>query len=175
MLFRRKNPAPPAAVNWLTVAEKYLGTTEVKGAKHNPVIVKWWAAIRMHFTDDETPWCAGFVGGVLEECGIRSTRSAAARSYENWGQKLSQPALGCIVVFWRGRPSGSFGHVGFVAGRDQFGNLMVLGGNQGDAVNIRPFSWGRVLDYRWPSGVPLPTNFDLPLIRSGGQLSTNEA
>lgn len=67
---------------WLRIARGYLGQREIVGRKHNPLILRWWQRIRAPFTDDETPWCAGFVGGVLEEAGIKSSRSAAARSYE---------------------------------------------------------------------------------------------
>ena len=48
------------------------------------------------------------------------------------------------------------GHVGFVVGRDATGNIMVLGGNQSDAVNVRAFPASRVTGYRWPTGVPAP-------------------
>ena len=39
------------------------------------------------------------------------------------------------------------GHVGFYAG-EEGNNVLVLGGNQSDAVNIRPFPWNRVLGIR---------------------------
>ncbi len=162
---------------WLDAARKYIGQSEIKGNTHNPIILRWWAAIRAPFTEDETPWCAAFVGGVLEECGIRSSRAASARSYLKWGQRLGSPAVGAVVVFWRGSPDGWSGHVGFVAGQDQAGNLMVLGGNQGDQVNVRPFPLSRVLGYRWPLTEPLPSpiGMPLPVIKSSGTLSTNEA
>ena len=165
---------------WLQVARSYLGLREYKGNRHNPKILEWWLKIRMPFTDDETPWCAGFVGGVLEECGIRSTRSAGARSYlwQHWGKQLEGPCVGAVVVFWRGSKTGSEGHVGFVVGRDQHNNLMVIGGNQGDAVTIKPFSTARVLSYHYPSSVAImgPIGFEtLPLVNSDGMLSTDEA
>nr|WP_321457176.1 TIGR02594 family protein [uncultured Cohaesibacter sp.] len=165
---------------WLQVARSYLGLREYKGNRHNPKILEWWLKIRMPFTDDETPWCAGFVGGVLEECGIRSTRSAGARSYlwQNWGLRLNGPYVGAVVVFWRGSKAGSKGHVGFVVGRDQHNNLMVIGGNQGDAVTIKPFSTARVLSYHWPEDdIPYSGGgFEsLPLVNSDGTLSTDEA
>jgi hypothetical protein len=64
-----------------------------------------------------------------------------------------------------------------VVGRDQHGNLMCLGGNQSDAVNIKPFPVTRPLSFRWPAGVPLPANIgaqSLPLVRSDGRLSNKE-
>lgn len=159
---------------WIDRARGYIGLREEPGSRHNPTILGWWERIRADFRDDETPWCAAFVGGVLEECGIRSTRSAAARSYLKWGRALARPVPGCVVVFWRGARAGWSGHVGFVTGRDGDGNLMVLGGNQADAVNIKPFARDRVLGYRWPDGVPIP-DAALPVLRSDGRLSTDEA
>lgn len=138
---------------WLTEARKHEGEREIKGPKHNPLIVLWWKLIkRSGIKDDETPWCAAFVGAMLETVGIQSSRFESAKSYLEWGSKLSAPALGCVVVF--SRVGG--GHVGFVVGTDAKGNLLVLGGNQSDEVNIRAFKRESVVGYRWPFGVPLP-------------------
>jgi hypothetical protein len=68
---------------------------------------------------------------------------------------------GCIVVFTR---EGG-GHVGFVVGQDQQGNLLVLGGNQGDAVNVKAFPLARVSGYRWPSEL-VPSTEPLPVMAS---------
>lgn len=88
---------------------------------------------------------------MLERAGIRSTRFESARSYLEWGVPLSSPVHGCAVVF--SRDDG--GRVGFVVGRDAAGNILVLGGNQSNAVNVRAFPVGRVTGYRWPAGVPV--------------------
>jgi uncharacterized protein (TIGR02594 family) len=95
------------------------------------------------------------------------------RSWLNYGKPLSKPVLGCIVVFWRGSKTGWSGHVGLVVGLDKAGNLMVLGGNQGDMVSIKPFGKERVLGYRWPGADVAYTS--LPILRSDGKVSTNEA
>ena len=156
---------------WLRIARGYLGQREIAGAKHNPLILRWWQRIRAPFTDDETPWCAGFVGGVLEEAGIKSSRSAAARSYVNWGLRLAKPVVGCIVVLERGP---GHGHVFFLLGRDARGNLVGLGGNQGNKVSIAPFDPKRVIATVWPRAVPVPPPV-LPVLAANGALSTNEA
>lgn len=168
-----------SAPAWLARARTYLGLEEYRGARHNPKIIGWWIRLGLPFRNDETPWCAGFVCGVLEECGIRSPRSAAARSFHwtRWGNVLSGPAVGAVVCFWRGAPKGGSGHVGFVIGRDHEDQLMVLGGNQGDRVSIRPFSTARVLSYHWPLDVPGPANTGLdvlPVVPSDGFHSTKE-
>ncbi|ENQ7891715.1 TIGR02594 family protein [Escherichia coli] len=154
---------------WLIEARKHIGLTEIKGAKHNPEIVQFWRDIkRGGIKDDETPWCAAFVGAMLERVGIRSTRFESAKSYLDWGEKLDTSAYGCIVVFTRV----GGGHVGFVVGRRANGDLLVLGGNQGDAVNIRAFPTSRVSGYRWPAGEPRNTAL-LPV--GDAATSTNEA
>ncbi|EMB9116631.1 TPA: TIGR02594 family protein [Escherichia coli] len=154
---------------WLIEARKHIGLTEIKGAKHNPEIVQFWRDIkRGGIKDDETPWCAAFVGAMLERVGIRSTRFESAKSYLDWGEKLDTPVYGCIVVFTRV----GGGHVGFVVGRRANGDLLVLGGNQGDAVNIRAFPTSRVSGYRWPAGEPRNTAL-LPV--GDAATSTNEA
>lgn len=159
---------------WLKQARQYIGLAEVPGSKHNPTVVSWWSKIGTAFRDDETPWCAGFVGGVFEEVGIKSSRSAAARSYMKWGSRLEKPAVGAVVVYARGN-NGWSGHVGFVVGKDKNGNIMTLGGNQGNKVSIVPFGTNRVLGYYWPMGSALPTDYNLPVLNSNGKVSTDEA
>ncbi len=159
---------------WLDVAKKYIGLKEFPGKQHNPIILRWWAAIKAPFKDDETPWCAGFVGGILESVGIQSSRSAMARSYMKWGIPLAKPVIGCVVVFWRGSKSGSSGHVGFFDGLDQRGNLWIVGGNQSDKVTRTIFGRDRVLGYRWPTGYDIVTA-TAKITNSDGKVSTNEA
>lgn len=175
-------------LNWIKTARNYIGQTEIKGVKHNPIVLELWAsafkaknqAVPTVFKNDETAWCGGFVGGVLAKSGLGQhipDGFPMARSWLNAGTKLNNPAYGCIVVFWRGSPKSPSGHVGFVVGRDTAGNLMVLGGNQGDAVNIEPFAVSRVLGYRWCGTQSLPntSRFALPVLASSGKVSTNEA
>ncbi len=161
---------------WLQEAYGCRGIKEVKGSKHNPLIVKMWASIQQRIFDDEAPWCAAFVGHCLEISGIRSSRKANARSYMQWGNECP-PALGAIAVFWRGNPKGWQGHVGFICGRDNYGNLLILGGNQGDEVNFRPFPQSRLLGCRWPSKQKPPAKVgyvNLPLYNTDGKVSQNE-
>ena len=121
---------------------------------------------------------------VVGNCGsyVRSCLAAAklpvpkdwyrAKAYLDLPVKLDRPAYGCLVIF--DREGG--GHIGFVVGQDQHGNLMVLGGNQGDMVCIRPFRKDqRAPQYRWPSLYPATSRFILPVLDSDGKLSSNEA
>lgn len=168
--------APPQSTGepvWLRRARQEVGVREIPGPRHSARVLSYWELSKLPFRDDETPWCAGFVGAMLEDVGIKSTRSGMARSYSTWGQPCG-PIPGAIVVYWRGSKTGASGHVGFVVGKDKAGNIMTLGGNQGDAVTIAPFSPARVLGYRWPSAVD-PGKAKLAVIESSGIVSTNES
>lgn len=157
---------------WLTKAREHIGLREIKGERHSPEILQFWRDIkRGGIKSDEAAWCAGFVGAMLERSGLQSTRFESAKSYLTWGTPLSAPALGAVVVFER---EGG-GHVGFVAGIEVgSGNLLVLGGNQGDEVNIRAFPRSRVAGYRWPLGQPMP-GFSVPVLAAKTALSTKES
>lgn len=155
---------------WIELARQFIGLHEVKGREHNPEILQMWKDIkRGGIKDDETPWCAAFVGAMLERAGIQSSRFESAKSYLSWGVQLKEPQADCVVVFTRD----GGGHVGFVVGQDSVGNLLVLGGNQSDAVNVRAFPRARVSGYRWPDGVPLPIGA-LPVLIPA-QFSKSEA
>lgn len=153
---------------WLVEARKHIGLHEIKGPQHAAEILQFWKDIkRGGINDDETPWCAAFVGAMLERAGIRSTRFESAMSYLEWGESLQTPALGCVAVLTR---EGG-GHVGFVVGCAPNGDLMLLGGNQSDQVCIRAFAPSRVTSYRWPNGSP-----DIPqgISQLVGESSTSE-
>jgi len=166
-------PGVESSLPWMEEAWKWNGLKEIPGSKHNAQILAWWKWIKQPYVDDETAWCAGAVGGILESRGLPSTRSASARSYESYGTKIAKPCYGCIVVFWRGSKTGWQGHVAFVVGQASNGDLFCLGGNQSDMFCISRFSRDRVLSYRWPVGsypqLPLKT------VSGPSELSTNEA
>jgi uncharacterized protein (TIGR02594 family) len=154
---------------WLSIARRFLGTREVKGPAHSPVIIGWLVKLGAWWRDDETPWCGVFAGAVLKEAGLAIPSAYyRAKAWEAWGSPLAAPVVGCIVTFTR---EGG-GHVGFVVGQDQAGRLQVLGGNQGDAVTIATFDRGRVTSYRWPMGVPVGAG--LPVLAAAA-VSRSEA
>lgn len=165
---------------WLTEARKHIGVAEVPGPASNVWINKMWLALpgggwfwKTYGDDSKLPWCGAFVAFCLQACGVGIPKLyASAKAWADWACKLSAPVLGCIVVFERV----GGGHVGFVVGRTASGNLMVLGGNQGDKVCIRPFERSRVVGYYWPPGLSLPNYEALAMMDAAGeQLSTNEA
>jgi uncharacterized protein (TIGR02594 family) len=151
----------------LEAARAHLGLTEWPGAKHNPAIVAMFADVGQSWVrDDETPWCAAFVGSVLASIGLPHTGKLNARSYLDYGQEVTPDRVmpGDIVVLWRGSRTSWQGHVGFVSRVD--GNrVLILGGNQGNAVTETWYGLDRVLGYRRADNVTARGN--RPVLRSG--------
>jgi len=107
------------------------------------------------------PWCAIFVNAMLEQAGISGTRSPSSQSFRNHPGfvQLSGPAVGAVVVFWRGSQASGLGHVGFYRGEDA-DSIWTLGGNENDMVQIEALpkqgaTFG-LIGYWWPKSVPLP-------------------
>lgn len=93
-------------------------------------------------------WCARFMNMVLQRSGHKGTGSDMARSFANYGQRISGPQIGAIAVMSRGRRGG---HVGVVSGIDAKGNPIVVSGNHGRRVAESVYSRGRVYAYVMPS------------------------
>ena len=135
---------------WLTHAWAELGQREVAGEADNLRIVQLYKDIGLSgTTHDEVAWCAAFVGSCLERSGYASTRSLMARSYLEFGEPLETARLGAVVVLSRGADP-ALGHVGFWVGEQQ-DSLLLLGGNQADAVSVEAFDKSRLVGMRWPS------------------------
>ena len=135
---------------WLEIANSLVGEKEVSGTIDNPKIVEMFRLVgNVEIKDDETAWCAAFVGACLELSGYRSTRSVSARSYQGFGRSLATPEKGCIAVFWRVSKSGRLGHVGFFDRADK-DFIYVLGGNQGNSVRVSAYPVKQLLGYVMP-------------------------
>ncbi len=135
---------------WMARARREIGVKERPGQQHNTRILEYHNATRLHADEDEVPWCSAFVCWVMEGSDIASTRSAAARSWLAWGEKLDAPRAGCVVILSRHSPDNpKSAHVGFYVGGDDH-SIHVLGGNQANQVCVRAYEKDRVLGYRWP-------------------------
>lgn len=132
------------------VALELVGTREISGSKHNPVIEKMFDLVTGKKYSDETPWCAAFVGYALLKTGHESTGKLTARSYLKYGEKIEAPKTGDIVIFWRGKKDGWQGHVAFFV-KDDGKYVVVLGGNQSNKVSFARYKKSKVLGYRRPS------------------------
>lgn len=157
---------------WLTIARQDIGIAETPGKETTPAIRRWLIKLGAWWRDDETAWCGVAVAHWMREAGAPIPKHCyRARAWLDWGTALTQPTLGCVVVFERR----GGGHVGLVVGQDVLDNLLVLGGNQGDKVSIARFSPDRVLGYRWPLLDVVTLQEALPILSATLPLSTNEA
>jgi len=153
-------PSPVVAgeeLPWIKVAMKELGIARwAKG--NNPRIVEYLHSVDLpeNLANDQwTPWCASFVEWCLDQCSMRGTKNAMARSYLKFGVKLEKPIPGCILIFYRGDRNGEEGHTGFYMGTDAKGNIMVLGGNEGNGVRIARYPAEHLLGCVWPKEAPI--------------------
>jgi uncharacterized protein (TIGR02594 family) len=163
---------------WLEEARRFLGLRESKGAGTNPTILKWLIGLGLPFRDDETAWCGTFVGWCVQASlpsEPRLANPAGSINWLKWGVKLDRAAVGCVGVFWRGKPDGWQGHVGFIVA-ETADAYQVLGGNQSDSVSLTWIAKSRLRPdgLRWPSSWTLPIVGVAQGVRTGS-LSQNEA
>lgn len=138
---------------WLQTARRYIGIKEIPGRKHNSFISDWLAKLGAWWRDDETPWCGTFVAECIKQAGLPLPEHwYRAKAWAGYGSNLrsTRVAPGAILVFAR---TGG-GHVGFYVSEDRT-HYHVLGGNQGNAVNIAKIEKVRCIAIRWPKGEPV--------------------
>lgn len=141
------------------LAQRYVGQViERAGALDHP-LVQWWHSLCGYGLDapDEIPWCSSFVNGIAWELRLPRSKSAAARSWLTVGVpivSLDDAEVGFdVVILNRGGPQDAGilkapGHVGFYAGHDEGGSVIVLGGNQSNGVTVAPMRAGLILGIR---------------------------
>lgn len=128
-----------------TIASKFVGIKEVPGKTSNPQILAMLQLDDKWPADDETPWCSAFVNYVCWLCDLPRSKKLNARSWIGVGRAVTfdEAQRGDIVVLSRGTNPAQ-GHVGFYHGHNE-SEVFLLGGNQGDTVNISEFDIDRVL------------------------------
>ena len=137
------------------IALRFSGLKETPGAVHNPQVMAMLKLDQAWPPGDETPWCSAFVSYVAWLLDLPRSKRLSARSWLKVGNPImledARPGFD-IVVLNRGGSSDPAapgpGHVGFFAGIDQDGSLLLLGGNQGDRVCVATFAAGLVLGVR---------------------------
>ena len=121
-------------------------------------------------TDPVPPWCAYWCADMImradSDFDLSSVRTKGgtekddpynlgrAEKYLAIGEGVSKSdgrydaRIGDVVVKMRKTSKGSQYHVGFFAGYDENGNVLILGGNQQDSLNITPYPYEQVQDIR---------------------------
>ena len=155
-LFKKKAPEPP----WIVEGKKVFGLHEIND---NTKLKTWLRSDGKTLGDPKAlPWCGDYTETAIKNSlpdepftGAVGKNPYWARNWLKFG-KPTEPCYGAIIVFYRGKG----GHVGFVVGEDAT-DYYVLGGNQGNSVNVVRISKDRFLGCTWPitysgSKRPLP-------------------
>lgn len=133
-----------------------------------------WAGAQEDFaagknTDPVPPWCAAWVADMIlradpdfdfsavESPSYGQTEKQAgevnrvrAQHYQKIGEPVSKTGdqydaqVGDVVI----KKLGTQFHVGFFAGYDKDGNVLILGGNQQDALNVTPYPANQIVSVR---------------------------
>lgn len=169
-LVREKHP------RILLEALRLHGVKEVRGDMDNPVIISWAKEVGGWIADwyksDAVPWCGLFMAVVCKRAKLPYKQTALrALSWSAWGEHVTIPMLGDVLVFTRN----GGGHVGIYVGED-VSHYHVLGGNQSDSVSISRISKGRLYaarrtKWKWAQ----PKNIRRVYMDGIGSISENEA
>ena len=132
----------------LNIALSQYGIKEIQGKAHNPEVIKYFneSGFDGEKLGDETAWCSAFVNWCAREAGLEHTGKLNARSWLTVGKVTTNPQPGDVVVLWRSSVDSWKGHVGFFI-KETEDQVYMLGGNQGNQVQIAPYAKNRVLNY----------------------------
>ncbi|MES2667936.1 MAG: TIGR02594 family protein [Pseudomonadota bacterium] len=101
------------------------------------------------------PWCGDYVDTCIRNALETEPYPSALKENPYWARnwlffgQAVPPTYGAVLVFSRN----GGGHVGFAVGQDST-DFYVLGGNQGNGVNITRIAKDRLLGSRWPATAP---------------------
>ena len=157
----------------LVQAIKLIGTKEIVGKAHNPIILDWARELGLKmYTNDEIPWCGLFIAYCAHKAGVEVVDSPLwALNWGKYGTQVNQPMLGDVLTFKRD----GGGHVGIYVGEDKT-HYHIIGGNQGNEVSIMRIAKNRMHDARrtaWK--IAQPANVRVIKLESQGRISNNEA
>lgn len=135
-------------MNHLELALSQIGVKELVGQKHNPVILNYAKEIgHAWVATDETPWCSIFLNWVAMKSGLEYSNKLNAKSWLEVGEKIDQPKLGDVVIFYRENPKSWKGHVALYISETKT-HTYVLGGNQRNSVCIMAYPKFKIIGYR---------------------------
>ncbi len=141
-----------------SLGQRFIGLREYKGAETNPHIRAWLADAGIPNAQDETPWCGAWLGYIAFLLGLPRPRGyARARSWLTVGTPIPLEDASAdfdVVILKRGKAPQpgpetieAAGHVGLFAALEG-PRVLLLGGNQSDAVTVLPYPAKDVLGVR---------------------------
>lgn len=123
------------------------------------------------------PWCGDLAETVMLNSGYGPVPSNPylALNWGTYGADAAELGYGVLVVYRRPGPNGNEGHVGFIVGISADGTRhRVRGGNENNQIGDAWIAADRLAFKRLPKtyNAKIPK---LPVLKSDGTLSTNEA
>ena len=153
----RRAGAPEAPLDAFAIGSRFIGLREVPGLASHPDILAMLRLDQSWPEGDHVPWCSAFLNYVAWLAGVPRSRSLLARSWLAVGEPiaLEEARSGWDVAVLRapgrGQPDATVrdapGHVGFYSSHAG-SRIVLLGGNQSDAVSIAGFPLSRLLGVR---------------------------
>jgi uncharacterized protein (TIGR02594 family) len=139
------------------LAQRFVGVAEVSGSASNPQILAMLRLDENWPQGGYVPWCSAFMKYIAWLLRLPRSKSLQARSWLAVGRpvNLEQAEAGFdVVILKRGegqQPGPDIlnapGHVGLFAGREG-DSVLLLGGNQSDAINVQRFPASQILGIR---------------------------
>lgn len=165
----------------LTAALQYLGLRETPGAANNPIIMdmaKGLGVDKIYTSDSLQAWCAVFINHLIRITGkpLQIPKDLydllrALKTAKNFDLiPKSEWLMGDVILLSR---SGG-GHVFIAIAESSTGNIIGIGGNQGNMVGFAEFDFDRVVEVRRYYATGIPESAKRYKLNSSGQLSTNE-
>ena len=161
-------------LKWIAEARKHIGLKEIKGSRHNPIILSWLKKLKAWWNEDESAWCGLYVAYCLQEANVPVPKHwYRALDYLSYGTRLIKPAYGCVAV--KARQGG--GHVCFVVGQTKEGKLVCLGGNQNDMVCYALYDRKDFEAFMWygKTSRPAQERYNLPILSNITATSVSES
>jgi uncharacterized protein (TIGR02594 family) len=137
--------------NLVATAERYRGQHE---RSNRASLMEFMRANGVQIDPAQLAWCAAFLNAILAANGLPMQREAngaptvQARDFLSYGNAVSNPEVGDIVVLARGGRGSGLGHVGLFQGFDAQGRVLVLGGNTSNKVGVSAENRDDVLGFR---------------------------
>lgn len=147
----------PIEITAFELAQRFVGVKEIPGSENNSQVLAMLRLDAQWPEGDSVPWCSAFTNYIAWLLRLPRSKSLRARSWLLVGVpvslELAEPGFD-VVILKRGsgeQPGPEVieapGHVGFFAGVEG-DNVMILGGNQSDSVNVAAYPVDRILGIR---------------------------
>lgn len=139
------------------LAERFVGIKEVPSSKDSHQVMAFLTLDDSWPDHDEVSWCSAFVNYICWLLRLPRSKSLMARSWLSVGKsiKIEELEVGFdVVILKRGGENepgpevlNAPGHVGFFAGMEGE-EILLLAGNQSNAVNVSRFPMSQMLGVR---------------------------